>query len=99
MHTRTFDTKDGPVTVAFNSDFSGMAAVRWGNAFTGRCVEIPAVVLTVGIADIADGLFALAEKAGTLKDQAAEYTWKYTAEDWQEHDRHVQSQPVLLGGS
>ena len=86
MNTRTFETRDGPITIAFNSDFSGMAAVRWGDVLTGKSVEIPAIALTVGIADIADELFTLAEKAGDLKDQAADYTWKYTAEDWEAHN-------------
>lgn len=98
MHTRTFDTKDGSVTVAFNSDFSGMATVRWGDTLTGQCAEVPAIILTVGIADIADKLFEVAEQAMNLKDQSAEYTWKYTAEDWQEHDSHVELQAALLGG-
>ena len=95
MHTQTFDLKDGEhVTVTFNPDFSGMAAVRWGDVMTGQSVEIPAIVLSVGIADLADGLWELAEQAQKLKDQSADFTWKYTLEDWAELEREAQAQHV-----
>ena len=86
MHTRTFDRPEQqPVSVSFNPDFSGMAVVY----FDGKILEIPAIILTVGIADLADQLWALTEQASNLKDRAADFTWLYTAEDWQEHNANL----------
>jgi len=94
MQTRTFSLPDDKfVTVAFNSDFSGMASVRWGDVMTGQGVEIPAIVLTVGVAELAGSLWELAENAADLKDKASDFTWRYTTEDWDEHNKLI---PKLL---
>ncbi len=82
MISRTFDTDKEPVTVSFNSDFSGMAVVY----YDGKTFEIPAIILTVGIADLADSLWALSEHAQNLKDKASDFIWHYATEDWQEHN-------------
>jgi len=70
MHTRTFDRPgQQPVSVSFNPDFSGMAVLY----FDGRKLEIPAIVLTVGIADLADQLWALSEHAQNLRSSGRLY--------------------------
>jgi hypothetical protein len=99
MHTRTFDLGDNKhVTVAFNPDFSGMAVVRWGDVMTGQSVEIPAIVLTVGVADLADGLWELAEQAQAFR--VVGLTHLYTEEEWKQEQaardaylREVEMQP------
>ena len=70
MHTQTFKVGNIETTVEFNPDFSGMAVISWGTSLTGyTTIEVPAIVLTVGIADLADELFLISEKANNLKDQ------------------------------
>lgn len=74
MHIRHFDLADGTrVVVNFNPDFRGMAEVHWsrGTVLSEASARIPAIALTVGIADLADGLREIAEQAQKLKDQAA----------------------------
>ena len=77
MHARYFKQDNRLITVFFNSDFSGMAEVNYRDeAGTARSVKIPAIVLTVGIADLADSLFRLYENAEQAKVKVVDRTGK-----------------------
>ncbi len=64
MYHRQFKLNSGEICdVLFDPGFDGMATVSWGSTLEGKRVEIPAIVLTLGISDIADRLSELSNLA------------------------------------
>jgi len=77
MNAKYFKQDSRLIAVFFNSDFSGMAEVNYRDeAGVSRQVKIPAVVLTVGVADLADSLFRLYENAEQAKVKVVDRTGK-----------------------
>ena len=77
MHAKYFRQDERLVTIFFNPDFSGMAEIRYRDeAGTAYAVEVPAIVLTVGVADLADSLFRLYENAEQAKVKVVDRTGK-----------------------
>jgi len=77
MRARYFKQNKRLITVFFNPDFSDMAKVNYRDeAGTAYTVEMPAIVLTVGVADLADSLFRLYENAEQAKVKVVDRTGK-----------------------
>jgi hypothetical protein len=67
MHYRKFNLYGGEEChVNFNPDFSGMAVISWGE----KSVEVPALVLTLGISDVASRLTSMAMYAENIAERS-----------------------------